>query len=454
MSELRIARMRARLDAPAGGDARRRLEAILRALVDDALDRALDRAGVDVARKLVCARELRVPPVTLRLGASDASLAAAWADATAAELARRVASGGPGVVAYASPRQALLDVALGVARGDLRRAWAWTALGLWPVPRSADPGAALVGALLAEPAAIAPVVAAVARAGEALPLAAREWTALARAALEAAGVAPSRARAALSVASGAPGASAAPEALAPARAALALCAATPAAPRALGDALPAALASTEWRTDRRMADASAIRRPGAAPGGDGATPPADRPDAGGAAEDADGPLPERARAATEWGGIAFVLHLLDGLDLPAPEAVPAALHALALALVPAEPTDPAVLLLAGLAPDADPPPPPSRPDPRRRATLDRPRAWVAEAVEVVDGALAERLGVGRAELDRHALLRRRAEIVADPGWLDVHLRLDEVDVAVRRAGLDLDPGFVAVLGCVVTVRYA
>ena len=42
--------------------------------------------------------------------------------------------------------------------------------------------------------------------------------------------------------------------------------------------------------------------------------------------------------------------------------------------------------------------------------------------------------------------RRRGEIVADPGWIEVRLPLDEVSVEVRRAGLDLDPGWIPWLG--------
>ncbi len=53
-----------------------------------------------------------------------------------------------------------------------------------------------------------------------------------------------------------------------------------------------------------------------------------------------------------------------------------------------------------------------------------------------------------------ALLRRRGHVVLEPGWVEVHLRLEDVDLGVRRAGLDLDPGFVPWLGAVVVIRYA
>jgi len=59
--------------------------------------------------------------------------------------------------------------------------------------------------------------------------------------------------------------------------------------------------------------------------------------------------------------------------------------------------------------------------------------------------------------DRAALIEfvchRSAEIVADPGWIDVRFSLDEVATEIRRAGLDLDPGYVPWLGVVVRFIY-
>jgi hypothetical protein len=52
-----------------------------------------------------------------------------------------------------------------------------------------------------------------------------------------------------------------------------------------------------------------------------------------------------------------------------------------------------------------------------------------------------------------ALVARRAEIVADPGWIEARLALEEIDTRVRRAGLDLDPGYLPWLGVVVKFRY-
>ena len=48
---------------------------------------------------------------------------------------------------------------------------------------------------------------------------------------------------------------------------------------------------------------------------------------------------------------------------------------------------------------------------------------------------------------------RRARIQFDPGWIDVHFLLRDVSTALRRAALDLDPGFLPWLGLVLRYRY-
>ena len=58
---------------------------------------------------------------------------------------------------------------------------------------------------------------------------------------------------------------------------------------------------------------------------------------------------------------------------------------------------------------------------------------------------------GPALLSR--LLCRDARISADPGWIDVHFALRDVSVDLRRAALDLDPGFLPWLGVVLRYRY-
>lgn len=169
----------------------------------------------------------------------------------------------------------------------------------------------------------------------------------------------------------------------------------------------------------------------------------------------------RAAGETRWGGLLFLVHVLGAPELLAMaegDALAArslrwTLHRLAMELTGVEEGDAGALALAGLGPDRDPP------------SRGAPQATEAEARAVADLAAAaarethRRVRREEAADDRAALatLRdvclRRAEIVADPGWIDVRMRHDEVRVDVRRAGLDLDPGWVPWLGVVVRFAY-
>jgi len=172
------------------------------------------------------------------------------------------------------------------------------------------------------------------------------------------------------------------------------------------------------------------------------------------------PIPDvRRRATTLAGGMLFLLHLVVELGLP--EAILASatlsvrslrwvMHQVALALIPLEPCDPAALAFAGLGPTDEPP---SRreaePSEAERVAIDALRASLIEALWV---------RLGRPDDAKEGLLyrvcRRRAEVAADPGWIELRLLLDEVSVEVRRAALDLDPGWLPWLGVVVTFVYA
>ncbi|MFK0252425.1 hypothetical protein [Streptomyces sp. NPDC090445] len=52
-----------------------------------------------------------------------------------------------------------------------------------------------------------------------------------------------------------------------------------------------------------------------------------------------------------------------------------------------------------------------------------------------------------------ALARRRGRVAAEAGWIEVVLAAGDADPQVRRAGLDLDPGWIGWLGAVVRYRY-
>ncbi len=172
------------------------------------------------------------------------------------------------------------------------------------------------------------------------------------------------------------------------------------------------------------------------------------------------PIPDvRRRATTLAGGMLFLLHLV--VERGFPEAILASatlsvrslrwvMHQLALALVPLEPRDPAALGFAGLGPTDEPP---SRREPEpteaERVAINALRARLIEALWVRLGRPDEAQDV---LLDR--VCRRRAEVAADPGWIELRLLLDEVSIEVRRAGLDLDPGWLPWLGVVVRFAYA
>ena len=49
--------------------------------------------------------------------------------------------------------------------------------------------------------------------------------------------------------------------------------------------------------------------------------------------------------------------------------------------------------------------------------------------------------------------RRGGRLRFEAGWIELHLPLNQVDTAIRRLGLDLDPGWLPWLGCVLRIIY-
>jgi hypothetical protein len=177
--------------------------------------------------------------------------------------------------------------------------------------------------------------------------------------------------------------------------------------------------------------------------------------------EADRPLEEvRRSASTSAGGLLYLINLCARIGLPdliladsrlARRGLRWSLHQLAMALLTLDALDPAALAFAGLLPDSPPPnsdqPPPNADelvalDQYRSALIDRLRQTLAGLLDLSDSALID------------FVCRRRAQIFADPGWIEVHFSLDFVSTEIRRAALDLDPGWVPWLGVVVRFVYA
>ncbi len=177
------------------------------------------------------------------------------------------------------------------------------------------------------------------------------------------------------------------------------------------------------------------------------------------ASQTDYPRPDTLElAGTAYGGLLYLLPLFEGLGLV--ETLPTdprfkqrslrwILHALALRLTGCGERDPAALAFCGQSPLAAPPGKNESPvDAEETRALDA-------AIERLTGSLTQRIGGDRLPMDRliDFVCRRRARIQADPGWIECVLSMEEVSTVIRRAGLDLDPGYLPWLGVVVVFRY-
>ena len=412
---------------------------------------------------IVCIRSLslrtriRGADGTARLGgvlaeALEAGIAAALLD-------REAPSRAGDVVVWRDRREAIADLVHRACAGDLSRAWAWRQAGLLPGGATQDAAEALdaaVALLDAEPELAWPVLArlilAEAEAGSltvllsALP--ARHWDALLPAATP---DAPAAAQAAatpgdavsaallawvharpllarqhrraldrLIARAGSRGAAASASKLAAAR--LALDAIVGTAP-VLERAAPHHEAATAARQVETASVAPSPRAMANAP------PAPDLP-------------PLSAPLATAWGGLLFLLPLLPAtglLDAVEEDALPVGLHAIGVALgVP--PDDPVLPAFRGGA---------------ELPACDLPDQFAAIAIAVLEAALQDRLG---APDDRETwlpgLCRRDALLTIEPGWVEAEFPLSSADVRLRRGAIDLDPGHLPWLGCVVRFRYA
>lgn len=161
-------------------------------------------------------------------------------------------------------------------------------------------------------------------------------------------------------------------------------------------------------------------------------------------------LPDAAAwQPTSWAGLVFLLQLVPASGVLAhPQAasqLPAFLWRLAVALgIPGG--DPAVQAwCGGWLPGA--------------AERGAPAALWAEADALAARTIAaweQWLAYHAADLHAPrlaAVCRRHGRIRFEPGWIEVHLPLDAADARLRRLALDIDPGWLPWLGCVVRICY-
>ncbi len=481
---------------------------VLDALLSGALDDALEAYRIGSDEEIAIA-SVDVEPQRIEPGQSVADATMVWAEAVAAAVTARITTGGPGVVRYPNRVAAVSDLVLSLTNGDSGRMWAWRRLGL-PTGGS---GSEIVCGGLIELAGQAPaLVAALARVGR-LPalvdlvgtagvsrIAAAAWRALSADPITADAIMAdcttgSATADRIDVGSTTAGAidadlptrepidamaadSTGAEYIAAAsdlqRATQPLqervmtsplarfacdatdpVLATALAALAVADAEPAIVSRGEGRplvaalvTRRPVLDSSRIRQET-----DVSTSPTPsaRPSSGetvGAESTSDSTIVDRRRHTTANAGVLFFLHVLD-----APLESRWAYYHLAQELVarssverePPAADDPALFVFCGLPPGSEPP-------------EQEPGDPVDARADAVIAAVRDRLtGRDLALCDDTALLaaivRRRGAVVADPGWIEVELDLDEVSVHLRAAGLDLDPGWLPELGCVVRFRY-
>lgn len=481
MSSLVVDRMTA--TGPAELQARTR--GLLAGVADRRLSDALRRSPLPEGDWYL--RRLDVP-LALDPARPDPSIEEAWAAAVVDALHAALRTRSADVVRYRHRVDALVDLVASLAGGDVERAWAWHRAGLLP---GADPGqvggdraAVALTALRAAPeTVVAVLVRALSRVG--LPRLHRLWGSsgwvtlaeLAATAMGARGVdallqryadarsgavpgttrddgpspAPAAAGAWAERASGAVGSSRLAAAFRastlrpdePTTAAWAVLVVAEADPAALrrADVAAAVAGVVDAVSERPARGATVVSETRAGPGSGAAEP-----------EELD---TEPERWPTVWGGLPFVLATAAEAGVPdrltedatlAERPLSWCLHRVATRLVPAADDDPAALVLAGLpVPFEAPSPAPRPPGADEAARLDEvARAWVAATARRLEREDAE----DPFEVVRDVALRR-GEVAWEPGWVDVHLRLDDVDVDVRRAGLDLDPGWVPWLGTVV-----
>jgi hypothetical protein len=531
VTEIAINRLRAHLRLPREA---MREEARVNRAIDNALahelESAIDRRSITVDGYL-CIPRLQTQ-VVLRLGESDAALAASVSQAIADAISKAI-RGASGIY-YTSRAHLLADLVMSVMRADFQRAWAWSQLGLWQESgaSSARSHANQVAQVLGREArhAVA-VLSELARDGSSLTdllhwVDARRWTEMAQAASRAhgSGLDPERVfrgealspqvleiaarfveQSSIARAVATSSRRRLSDQIAAAFAILVLIEVEPAAIRTASDSVYAVLhsiaiilqrsaergmittATEDWHAQSSVEERQQLERgttsenePVAsvesqqvadhpAPlerGSNAANPRAGESLEQSRSEQEQNEQPAlevRRSAITRIGGLTYLINAIARLELPgqiirdhrlSKRGLRWTLHQLGIALLAPDPADPALLAFAGLLPDASPP------NRETEAPRDEELAAVEEyramLIEYLRRALGDRLQP--ADISDDALIdfvcRRRAKILGDPGWLEVHFAVDEASPEIRFAGLDLDPGWIPWLGVVVKFIYA
>lgn len=453
------------------------LDDALRELADHILDDELDGSGLDgdvlASAWAVCVDEL-VVDVDLEDVRSTRDVAASWAHAILAALADAVdgTGGAAGVVVYRREVDALTDLVTAVAHGDFSRRWAWRQVHLigarTPRPTAVD----VAAAALARPSLLPAALAAAGPACRVL-FGVEDWVRLAHS------VATHIGSPSWSVRDPSPGptdgggrrattsARAQDGVARPARR-------TPTADTwatvpdhvwaAVTDGrdrwslavLCQAVAGPHLTRDRSAIETIADHAP---PAGRHrpATRGSDRADTREAIAGPGTPDERLAEAViSAWGGVWFLAHpllelgVVDSLGSGPVGAreVPDALSAILVAVTGAPADDPSVLGLSGRGAEV----PAWAPTPAQVREVQR---WAATITSWLAERAGGRLVARRADVPggERSLWRRTVTIETAPGWIEVTASLTDVDIDVRMAGLDLDPGFVWWLGAVVRFRY-
>lgn len=431
---------------------------------------------------------IRYLPLALRWrqDASDADIIAQWQQALRLALQRTHAQpDNPDFIRYPQRRAALADLLYRSALGETTRQWAWQRMDL--IPRDGLSPAEVLGhglrVLLAEPALIWPVLHALIQ-GEAATasltavlrtLPAGDWLSLLRASPRSAGYARGIARAeAEPLAEDSPGdaASLLLDASDEVHGLLGWAEARGHFAARHAELLSVLIAALAWpahnltatqqdlrlravqRELRGMLPAIAARRPAEPDAPTGSTVPP-------LARDAELPplpaLPDPQTATewwpTRWAGALFWLGRLPAtgmLDwLAAQQAAQVSAPSLALLLrslgeaLGIPPEDPALRALCGGEL------PRNEADERSQAlavewAARQTAAWSAWLDEAAPDLPAPRLA---------AVCQRPGRLRFEAGWIELHLAMDQADTGIRRLGLDLDPGWLPWLGCVLRIVY-